>query len=65
MILVAVGTQFPFDRLVETVDKWAAESGTNDVIAQIGPSSFQAAHIRTHAFLPPQEFQSRSSVQSW
>ena len=40
MILVAVGTQFPFDRLVETVDRWAATSGTSDVVAQIGPSSY-------------------------
>jgi len=57
VILVAVGTQFPFDRLVETVDKWAATSGTSDVIAQIGPSSFVPTAIQAHAFLPPAEFE--------
>jgi UDP-N-acetylglucosamine transferase subunit ALG13 len=56
VILVAVGTQFPFDRLIETVDSWAASSGATDVIAQIGPSSFVPGHIETHAFLPPTEF---------
>ena len=56
MILVAVGTQFPFDRLVETVDKWAAASGA-EVIGQIGPSTYVPAHIKAQAFLPPEEFQ--------
>lgn len=55
MILVAVGTQFPFDRLVETVDKWAANG--SEVIAQIGPSSYRPANIQAHAYLPPNEFQ--------
>jgi UDP-N-acetylglucosamine transferase subunit ALG13 len=57
VILVAVGTQFPFDRLVETVDRWAAASGTRDVVAQIGPSSYLPSAIQAHAFLPPKEFQ--------
>lgn len=36
MILVTVGTQLPFDRLVHTVDHWAAAAGRTDVLAQIG-----------------------------
>lgn len=57
MILVAVGTQFPFDRLVETVDRWAADSGTLDVVAQIGPSSYTPTHMRAHTFVTEEEFQ--------
>jgi UDP-N-acetylglucosamine transferase subunit ALG13 len=57
VILVAVGTQFPFDRLVETVDQWAATSGASDVVAQIGPSAYVPTTIQAHAFLPPKEFQ--------
>ena len=57
MILVAVGTQFPFDRLVETVDRWAATSGT-DVVGQIGPSTYKPAHIKAQSFFPPEEFES-------
>jgi UDP-N-acetylglucosamine transferase subunit ALG13 len=56
VILVAVGTQFSFDRLVEAVDRWAAD-GRREVVAQIGPSSYVPANIRAHAFLPPGEFQ--------
>ena len=57
MILVAVGTQFPFDRLVETVDRWAATCGT-DVVGQIGPSTYKPAHIKAQSFFPPEEFES-------
>lgn len=57
MILVVVGTQFPFDRLVRTVDDWAGVNATNNVIAQIGPSDFVPAHIAAHAFLAPAEFE--------
>jgi UDP-N-acetylglucosamine transferase subunit ALG13 len=57
VILVAVGTQFPFDRLVKTVDNWATTSGATDVIAQIGPSSYVPTAIQAHAFLPPAEFE--------
>ena len=57
MILVAVGTQFAFDRLIQTVDEWALSTGTMDVVAQIGPSSFSPRRIRTHTFLPPKEFE--------
>lgn len=49
--------QFPFDRLIETVDRWAGVSGTVDVIAQIGPTSYVPTNIRAHRFLPPKEFQ--------
>ena len=57
VILVAVGTQFPFDRLIKTVDQWAIASGTSDVVAQIGPSSYMPANLQARAFVPPQEFQ--------
>ena len=35
MILVTVGSQEPFDRLIIAVDEWAASSGRSDVFAQI------------------------------
>jgi UDP-N-acetylglucosamine transferase subunit ALG13 len=57
VILVAVGTQLPFDRLVETVDEWAGDTGATDVIAQVGPSAHRPAHIQAHAFFPPKEFE--------
>lgn len=55
MILVAVGTQFAFDRLVQTVDEWAAIA-KREVVAQVGPSSYVPATLEAHQFLPPGEF---------
>lgn len=58
MILLAVGTQLPFDRLVRTVDNWAAASRTVEVVAQVGASSYKPTSLRAQAFLPPAEFES-------
>lgn len=55
MIFVTVGTQFPFDRMVETVDRWAARAGRDDVVAQVGPSTYQVTNIRCVAMMAPEE----------
>lgn len=57
MILVAVGTQFPFDRLVKTVDQWAGENGYRDVVAQVGRTAFVPQNLESHPFFSPREFQ--------
>lgn len=56
MILLSVGTQLPFDRLVRTVDAWALSTGRTDVIAQTGPSAYQPQALKCFPFLSPQEF---------
>ncbi len=54
MIFVTVGTQLPFDRMVECIDAWAEGRG-EEVFAQIGPSTREFANIETVDFLDPQE----------
>lgn len=56
MILVSVGTQFPFDRLVRAVDEWAARNGTKDVVAQTGNTSLRPAALQAFPFLNPADF---------
>ena len=56
MILVSVGTQFPFDRLVRAVDEWAAETGRTDVIAQTGPTEYNPKAIKCFNFINPEKF---------
>ncbi len=56
MILVAVGTQFPFDRLTRTVDDWAAETRRTDVYAQIGPSSYVPRALNHFNMISPKKF---------
>lgn len=47
MIFVTVGTQLPFERLVGTVDAWAAaQSPRPDVLAQVGSGRTDYAHVR-------------------
>lgn len=55
-IFVTVGAQMPFDRLVRTVDEWAAAEGRSDVFAQIGMSQWRPRHIQWTHFLSPEEF---------
>ena len=45
MILVTVGAQMPFDRMIEVVDTWAGETGRDDVFAQIADAQYRPRHI--------------------
>jgi len=56
MILVTVGTDAPFDRLITAVDRWAGESGRTDVVAQVGRSKLQPRFLRCYEFLEPPQF---------
>lgn len=57
MIFVTVGSQMPFDRLIEQVDEWAGLRGRRkDVFAQIGPSTYVPRNIEARAFVSPDEF---------
>lgn len=57
MIFVTVGTQkFPFDRLAEALDKQiAAGLIQEEVVAQIGFTSYQPQHYRAVRIMPPDE----------
>lgn len=59
MILVTVGAQLPFDRLVSTVDQWAKGNNRSDVFAQTGKTQWHPSHIEAEPFLSPQEFQEK------
>jgi exopolysaccharide biosynthesis glucuronosyltransferase PssE len=56
VILVTVGTELPFDRLVKAVDHWAAMRGRSDVFAQIGDGAWEPAHFPFRDFMEPTEF---------
>lgn len=56
MILLTVGTQLPFDRLVEAVDRVAPDL-TEPVIAQVGVSEYRCKNIEARKSLAPREFE--------
>jgi len=55
VIFLTVGTQLPFDRLVQAMDAWAGAHAGEAVHAQIGPSELQPQHLKWCHFLPPAE----------
>lgn len=58
MIFVTVGEQLPFDRLIRTMDEWAAFSG-KEVFAQTGLSKWRPTCIPYKEFLEPHEYKKR------
>lgn len=59
MIFVTVGAQMPFDRLVRTVDEWAARRARADVFAQIGTTDYCPSTLKWSPFLDPPAFRAR------
>lgn len=55
MIFVAVGTQFPFDRLIRCVDEWAAAHNI-EVVAQIAGGGYLPTHARYERFMTTEDF---------
>ena len=52
MIFLTVGSQSPFDRLVQCVDEWNA-SAKCEVIAQIGSGQYEPKNLTWFRFCPP------------
>lgn len=63
MIFLTTGTQLPFDRLVSTVDAWAARSEIQG-FAQIGTSSVIPAHLQHARFISQADFEARIKAAS-
>jgi len=53
VILLTVGTQLPFDRMVKTVDDWAVDEDRSDVMAQVGPSKYPTSRLNSFSFSNP------------
>lgn len=58
MILLTVGTQLPFDRLVDIVDRVAPDTG-EEVFGQIGKSTLSPRNFTFQENLPPRDFESK------
>lgn len=56
MIFITVGSQMPFDRLVQAVDAWAAKHPEVPVLAQVGRGAAPTQHVQRHEVLEPTAF---------
>ncbi|MFQ9315429.1 PssE/Cps14G family polysaccharide biosynthesis glycosyltransferase [uncultured Dysgonomonas sp.] len=55
MIFVTVGTQIPFDRLIETIDEIAGTINETFIVQTLG-NNYQPQHFKTVDFIEPDEF---------
>ena len=55
MIFVTVGTQLPFDRLIDAVDAWAGAAPGREVFAQVGPTRSGRGTSSYAPFMSPAE----------
>lgn len=63
MIFVAVGTQFPFNRLIQFMDEWASEHN-EEVIAQISDGDYTPKHMKWDRFLDGEQYNKNISEAS-
>jgi UDP-N-acetylglucosamine transferase subunit ALG13 len=54
-LFVTVGTQYPFDRLVRTIDQWAGRRDDMEIFAQTGPTEYRPRNMRFAAFIDAEE----------
>lgn len=56
VIFVSVGSMLPFDRLIRTVDAWAAAHPETPVLAQIGRGTYEPVHASFVRLMPPADY---------
>lgn len=56
MILLTVGTQLPFDRLVKAVDEWASRHLQVEIFAQIASGSYLPQHMQYIDYLDEKQY---------
>lgn len=55
-LFVTTGTQFPFDRLLKSIEIWASNNPNAKVIAQTCSSEVDFEHVDAYEFLSPQKY---------
>jgi UDP-N-acetylglucosamine transferase subunit ALG13 len=56
-LFASVGSMFPFDRLVESIDDWAARHPEIPVLIQIGDGKYEPRHAPFVRMMPPATYQ--------
>ena len=62
MIFVTVGSMFPFERMIHTMDDWASQHPEQQVFAQIGGGKYEPRHMRWQRIIAPNDY--KKVVQS-
>ncbi len=59
MMLLTVGSQMQFDRLVKAVDAWAIDNPSVRIFAQIGKTDYRPQAMEWVTLLGPEEYRKR------
>ena len=59
MIFATVGTQLPFDRLVQALDRWAAQNPRVEIFAQIGQANYIPENMEWARTIPADTFRDK------
>lgn len=57
MIFVTVGTQLPFERMVQAVDSWVGQHPGNEVFMQLGETVYRPVHCKYVLYTQPAEWE--------
>jgi UDP-N-acetylglucosamine transferase subunit ALG13 len=63
LILLTIGTQLPFNRLVKALDD-LAPTLSEEIFGQVGEASFEPQHMRWAATLRPDQFEEKFRAAS-
>ncbi|HWB20858.1 MAG TPA: glycosyltransferase [Phycisphaerales bacterium] len=64
MLFLTVGHQTPFDRLVQWMDRWAAQHNRTDIFAQIGAGDYLPKSFPYERFISPDLFNAKITEAS-
>lgn len=64
MILLTVGTELPFDRLVRAMDDWAEHHREVEILAQVGNGTYEPRFMRSVPFMSAAEFEHALTASS-
>lgn len=59
MIFATIGTQLPFDRMIQPLDMWAKANSDIEVFAQIGAGKYVPEHLNWARNMDPRVFKSQ------
>ncbi len=59
MIFVTVGSQLPFDRLVNSIDDWAGSQPQVEIFGQVGDADDPPKNFASVSTMSPEEYQRR------
>lgn len=56
MIFVSVGTQLPFNRMIEIIDEWVGQGSNVEIVGQISDGDYFPKNFKFERYIPAEQF---------